>query len=355
MDENTMQPDRGGTAKIYTFSYSRAIACIAIVLLHTVFCAVSLFAEEASQMQTVLSRVVVNNLMWAVPCFLMVSGALLLNPQKQISIRKIFQKYISRMLIALLAFCMLFRILEIVVNQEAVSFSTVFSGLQEFFTGTSWSHLWYLYLMIGIYLLLPFYKKIAAHCSKTEIRYLLLVYVVFLSLLPALKIWNISVGFYICVSMIYPFYFFCGYALHNGIIKIGRGAGLLLFLIGTGAIIGFTLLKEIGGVDSVSVLYGYSSVFVILQSVGLFSMLNQERPRERLSAAKRLLLKLDACSFGIYLIHMIFVRGVLKHTGIHPYGTGSVFIFVGLVLGITLISYGITWLLKKIPGVRSIL
>ncbi|MGN0479017.1 MAG: hypothetical protein ACI4GO_06260, partial [Hominenteromicrobium sp.] len=163
------------------------------------------------------------------------------------------------------------------------------------------------------------------------------------------------VGFYICVSTIYPFYFFCGYALHNGILKIGRGVGLLLFLVGTGAVVGFTLLKELRQVDSVSVLYGYASIFVIFQSVGLFSMLDRQEAHGRLGWGKKLLLRIDSCSFGIYLIHMIFVRGILKHTAIHPYGAGSPFIFIGLVLGITVVSYGITWLLKKIPGVRSIL
>ncbi|MGN0478418.1 MAG: acyltransferase, partial [Hominenteromicrobium sp.] len=196
-EENGAAAGQVRAARVHAFSYIRAIACIAIVVLHTVFCAVSLFAQEASQTQALVSKAVVNNLMWAVPCFLMVSGALLLDPGKEISVRKIFRKYIPRMLIALAAFCILFRVLEILVNQEPVTWSTVFSGLYEILAGTSWSHMWYLYLMIGIYLLLPFYKKITAHSSPAEIRYLLLICVVFLSLLPALKIWNISVGFYI--------------------------------------------------------------------------------------------------------------------------------------------------------------
>ena len=100
-----MRAEAGTSAnnsRVYSFSYLRAVACFAIVLLHTVFCAVSLFPEEASATQALLSNIVVNNMMWAVPCFLMVSGALLLNPERPVTVKKCLTKYIPRMLIALL-------------------------------------------------------------------------------------------------------------------------------------------------------------------------------------------------------------------------------------------------------------
>ena len=94
------------TFRVHSFSYLRAAACLAIVLLHTVFCAVSLFPEEASATQALLSNIVVNNMMWAVPCFLMVSGALLLNPERPVTVKKCLTKYIPRMLIALVGVSM---------------------------------------------------------------------------------------------------------------------------------------------------------------------------------------------------------------------------------------------------------
>lgn len=225
------------TFRVYSFSYLRAAACFAIVLLHTMFCAVSLFPEEASAAQALLSNIVVNNMMWAVPCFLMVSGALLLNPEHPVTVKKCLTKYIPRMLIALVVFCLLFRALEILVNHEPVNAETLLSGFYEIFSGTSWSHVWYLYLMIGIYLLLPFYHKIASNSTAGELRYLMIVYVIFLSLVPVLKTFGISVGFYICVSAIYPFYLFCGYALRQGVWRVNRGLGLLFLLIGTAAVV----------------------------------------------------------------------------------------------------------------------
>ena len=239
---------------------------------------------------------------------------------------------------------------------------TLLSGFYEIFSGTSWSHVWYLYLMIGIYLLLPFYHKIASNSTAGELRYLMIVYAIFLSLVPVLKTFGISVGFYICVSAIYPFYLFCGYALRQGVWRVNRGLGLLFLLIGTAAVVLFTVLKENGTVKAAGVFYGYSSIFVILQSIGVFTLFGcaadkTGAPRKEKSPGVfgKFVLEIDKCSFGIYLIHMIFVRGILKHTKLHPYGAGSPFVLIGLTLGIFLVSFILTWILKKIPGVKKIL
>lgn len=347
-------------ARDNAYSYIRALSCFAIVLLHTVFCAVSLFADDTSDAQYVLSNLLDNNLMWAVPCFLMVSGALLLDPAREMSIGKIFRKYISRLLIALVAFCVLFRVLEVIVYRETVTLPLVLDGLYEIWSGQSWSHVWYLYLMIGIYLLLPFYRMIAAQATDAQLRYLLAVYLVFLSLMPILGIWDVENGFYIHVSTIYPFHFFCGRALKSGALKVSRRLAALLLLAGTAGISVFSLLFDLTDVYGVDIFFGYNSIFVVLQAAGVFSLFAPHR-KEAAPAAKtpglcvKAVLCFDGCSFGVYLIHMIFVRGVFKHTPIQPYAPGSWLILLGVTVGITLVSWLCTWLLKKIPGVKEIL
>ena len=115
-------------------------------------------------------------------------------------------------------------------------------------------------------------------------------------------------------------------------------------------------------VKAAGVFYGYSSIFVILQSIGVFTLFGcaadkTGAPRKEKSPGVfgKFVLEIDKCSFGIYLIHMIFVRGILKHTKLHPYGAGSPFVLISLTLGIFLVSFILTWILKKIPGVKKIL
>ncbi len=339
--------------KINSFSYIRAVACIAVVLLHTVASASMLYNAQQSSLQMLVSNALQHSLMWAVPCFVMVTGALLLDPARDLSYRKLFGKYILRVVLALALFCFVFRIFSMVMDHEAFHPAVLLDVIIQMLTAGSWSHLWYLYLLIGLYLLLPFYKKVAEHSSDTDLKYLLGVYFIFLSILPLLQKWNLSIGFYIHVATIYPFYLFCGYALHKGTLAIGKWAGGCMFLFSTIAMIMVTLVFQNSRPEIPEALAGYSTVIVILQAVGLFSFLDQNSGA--LSWCKRILLAIDRDSFSIYLVHMIFVRLFLRYLGYNPYRTASPLRFLGLFVIIFLLSLGLSRLLKLIPGLKKIL
>ena len=347
--------DMSGTTKqhIYGFSYIRSLACIAIIILHTVYSAVLLFGSDIDAQTNITSMAVVDSMMWAVPCFIMVTGALLLETERKITYKKLFGKYILRIFAALVIFGMVFRVFDIIMDKEPVSVAAFLKGLYEIFTGTSWSHIWYLYLLIGLYLLLPFYKKVVDNSSAKEIKYLLAVYIIFLSILPMLEIWGINCGFYIHVSTIYPFYLFGGYAIYKHIYCPGKAASLVMFIIATLLIIGCTVVRWIYDIPSMEILWGYASLFVIMQAVGFFALLKDVK-HTGFRAVKWLLLKLDECSFGVYLIHMIFVRLILRYMGFNPYENGGILAFVAVIAGILVISYAITWILKRIPFLKKI-
>ena len=64
----------------------------------------------------------VMNLMWfAVPCFLMLTGLLLLLPKKQIDIRTLYKKYVLKILIVLGIFGIIFSWMEIVFSQKTIN------------------------------------------------------------------------------------------------------------------------------------------------------------------------------------------------------------------------------------------
>lgn len=339
--------------KVLSFSYLRSIACIAVIVIHTVYCAILMYGGSLTMTQTVVSRAVMNCMMWAVPVFVMVTGALLLEPSRTLTLRKLFGKYIARVFGALVFFGVLFRVIDMLTGGEERSVKGFFGGFYEVFSGTSWSHLWYLYLLIGLYLLLPFYRKIAAASTAGEMKYLLLVSLVFLSLKPILQIFQIQCGFYIHVATIYPFFLFCGYALKKGLLKIPPAAGALLALAGTAGIAVLTAVRWNQGIETLELFFEYSSIFVAMQAVGIFA-LALGVISGKITPLKRLMEKLDGCSFGVYLIHMIFVRLIFKHTALNPYEQGGALCFAAMVLGFLAVSWLVTWVLKKIPGVRAI-
>ena len=63
---------------------------------------------------------------------------------------------------------------------------------------------------------------------------------------------------------------------------------------------------------------------------------------------------LDQQTFGIYLIHMVFLRLFLRYMNWNLYHYGAA-AFVFFVIGMFALSFGIVFLLRCIPGVKRIL
>lgn len=338
----------------YGFSYIRAIASIAIVVLHICASASILYGESISVIQNSITRSAANCMMWAVPCFVMVTGALLLDESREVSYSKIYKKYISRILAALVIFCMIYRIFDMIMDGESFGTGVIFNGIYEIVTGTSWSHMWYLYLLIGLYLLLPVYRKIAASCNDFDMKYLLGIYILFLSILPLTQMLQVKVGFYIHVATIYPFYFFCGHAIHKKIMQIDYRAALTLAALSTVIIVVLTNVRWKYGIESMEQWWSYSSILVIVQAVGIFSLMYQIKGNDA-QLVKRVLMRVDECSFGIYLVHMIFVRWILRYRMVNPYESYPLIAFVVIVVLIFGVSYVVVRILKNIPWIRMIL
>ena len=340
------------------YTYLRVAACIAIISLHTANAAEILYRDGLSLFQRSASLTLVYCLMWAVPCFVMVSGALLLDPEKEITLQKIFNKYFFRIMGALIVFGLIYRAFDIGMNGEVWGFLPVLSGIWKVFKGESWAHLWYLYLLLGLYLLLPFYRMVAKESTREQMRYLLLIYAIFLSFLPPTRLAGVTSGFYIHVYGIYPFYFFAGYAISKGYLQMPKMTSVILLIVSTAVIIILSRLRFYNGAEWLDgLLTSYSSPLVILQALSMFSLfgrLNKPAENTEKPASKNIFTFLDDNGLGIYLIHMIFIRLTLRYMKINPYKTGFPG-FLALVVINLIISCIIAWALKKIKGLRRVL
>lgn len=372
--------DQSGVNKKSSFRLSllRVIAALGIVLLHTANISEILYREEIGRAEDGFAMGVVYCMMWAVPCFLMVSGSLLLDPAREITWEKVFKKYVKRIGLALLACCVIFRLFDLLMNGEGFSVMFLPDAVYELFTGTGWAHLWYLYLLIGLYLLLPFYRMITEHASDRDLKILLLLYLIFQSLLPLTALAEVSCAFEIQTASIYPFYFFAGHALFTGKLRISRRTAVLMAVSATLAIIALsaagvwllpdqTILGELAG--------SYASPLVAVQSVAIFALLCVPRTEEAASAAesaadtpeasdgkkrecpawlRETVNLLDECGFGIYLLHMLFLRLFLRYLHWDPFTMGEWTIFA-IAAGVFLLSAVLVAVLRKIPRVNEVL
>ena len=330
---NTAAEERN---RISSFVWIRTIACAVVVLLHCVNAGRAYYKDVISPGEVLADNVVCSLLMWAVPCFLMVSGTLLLNPERELTMNKLFGKYIRRMLVPLVLFTFIFTLIKYNAGEKPNIFGSFVSDILQC---QSMAYLWYLYLMIAIYLMLPFYKMIVKLADDRLLWYLIGIIVFFNSVLPLLSLAGLSdIAFYIPTQIIYPAYFFAGYLLYKKNVPVGIAvAGLALSTAALGLL---TWRFDSGDLD-MALINGYSSLLVLVQSFSIYSLfIRIKRP------AGEFLNSLDSCSFGIYLVHMVFIRLVMKEAGINPFDFGPFgFIFMAIVFFFA--SYGIVWIEKK--------
>jgi surface polysaccharide O-acyltransferase-like enzyme len=332
--------------QIVGFNYLRVVACIAIIVLHATYACGYQFQNKISFFEYSATSAVTNCMMWAVPCFVMITGALLLDPSREVSIKKLYKKYLLRVFRALVVFVLIYRFFDMIISPEGITGRGILQGIEQIFTGTSWKPLWYLYMLIGLYLLLPIYRKIVQACSELELKYFLGIYFIFLSIFPVLSGFGININFTIHIASIYPFYLFMGYALRKQIICLNKKINLSIIIIGAVLITSLTFYRWDNNLAAMETLWSYSSPIVIIASCAVFCVfLNiQNKAPEVLH---HILVACDHCSFGIYLIHIIFIKAFTQVLGFNPYIYGIAG-FVGLIIIVFILAFTCTWLILKI-------
>jgi len=335
----------------------RAAACMAVVILHTFFACFSLGTAGTIQYKiTVLIR---NLMFWAVPCFVMVTGALLLDPVREITYRKVFRKYIPRMVAALVLFAAVMKGIDLAFGFSAWDSKTVPEFLKSLLTGQGlWNHMWYLYTMIALYLLMPIFHGACRSVDRKTVWIAVGVMVLFLSVKPLLEsIFDMSFGFYIPVATIYPLYLFLGRAMTAGEPDfcgkrglVGFSVLVVVFLAGMGVSTFVYLNKDM--VQLKEIVNDYSFLATVIGAVGVFGLIRSIGTGGK--KLGRILGFIDKHSFGIYLIHMIPLKILVMKKLFNPYDIGLWFVFV-VAAGVFLISLLVAFALKKIPGLSKIL
>ena len=114
---------------------------------------------------------------WSVPIFVMISGALFLG--RDTTIRTILKKNVLRMAGVFVFWSGCYALISLIFRR-----SPLFDVFSQFITGHY--HLWFLYMIVGLYLLIPLLRPIVQ--NETLTRYFLLLALVFTFLLPQLAL-----------------------------------------------------------------------------------------------------------------------------------------------------------------------
>ncbi len=350
-----------GPERVIYADVLRVAASLGVVSLHTVYVSWIMFSYNTEPRFWWLTGDVVNSLFrWCVPIFVMISGMLLLNPAREEPLGLFFRKRMARVLIPFLFWGVFYTFWSLRTIPEVLSRPGIFKdlaiGLVE---GPVYYHFWFLYLIIGLYLVTPILRPYARNASDSNLNYFLFLWLLGTGLYGFLgRFAHVEVGFSIQLAMGMAGYFIMGFHLNRMDVTLRRRRLLyLLALAGMAVAAGGTYYltaRNAGGFDDY--FFGYLSPNTMVVAAAVFLFFKYVR-WDRLLApsrpARARVLRWSEASFGIYLVHAmvldILMYAHVNGSLIHPlFG-------IPLTIALTLVlSYAFVRLLQSLPYARRL-
>jgi surface polysaccharide O-acyltransferase-like enzyme len=292
-----------------------------------------------------------------VPLFFMISGYLLL-PRSE-SLRDFYVKRIPKILIPLLAWSLIY--LGWYCGNHANTCTPSFVWNLLLVQG-AYYHLWFLYTLLGIYLIMPVLRLMfRPEIDRQLLWYLILLWLIFQGVLTlAYKFWNFKINLSAPLAGGYIGYFVLGYLL--GGVALARPrivlSAMVWVLSTLGTIIGTYLLTRAAGKFD-NFFYDFVTLNVILASGAAFLLLRWlSETKLFMSANAQTATRILAVSaFGIYLVHPLVIEvlsGWIPFVHIDSFMGNAIWSVPLTTTAVFLLSFLIVRLLQKIPVVRSI-
>ena len=337
----------------YTIDLLKSIAIIGVIFIHIsgggYQNGIGTFNWTASVFWGSLTRA-------SVPLFLMCSGALLLNPTKELTLKKLFTKNLLRIIIAMLFWAMAYKCFHLLVA-GTFSIQSLFQSLKEVLVFRQEFHLYYLHIIILVYLFLPVTRILVCNASKRQLQYALAVWFVFGILYPTVKpFWpftlldGIPAQWFMNMTYGSIGYGILGYYLKTYPLQKKSGCAAL-FLVGFGLVFGWTWRMSVEQGVLYEHFYESTSIAVFLMATGIFGLCVLAKNRSS-GSVKTVVSYLSKASFCIYLVHVFFIyifNAVGFDVGILP-----CIVSIPMVVGANLLcSCGVYSLLSRIPVVEK--
>ncbi len=332
--------------RIYYLDFLRSYAIIMVVIVHSI--SEYIVVPELYGTVSWYANLILNAFSrTGVPIFFMISGALLLSADSTKNFATFYKRAIKRILVPLIAWNVIYFLYQVIIGVSELNLWIMLSALIN--QGTEY-HLWYLYTLLGIYLLAPFMKTLVDDCSSKQ-QYLLLFLMLFsTTICPFINsVTPLYINLFDPLFNGYLSCFLMGYILSN--IKINQKNIILFSLIGIFGLMFSVLYHHINSSnESINLFfnYGYSichygfaaAIFVIAKIIF-----------EKRTFAVKTVTALSKYSFGIYLIHIMVTNSIMSYFMIDasPIISECYIFFVTII-----ISFFIAFVLGKIKYIKNI-
>ena len=368
MADEKIEKIETGKGRIVYLDVLRILATLAVICIHTATVdETDVFSSQFNSAYLWQSLV-----RWSVPAFVMISGALLLNPKRTVSIKKIYTRNIFRMLTAFFFWSFVYILADYYILEILSPASTLKDYYYLFLHGNY--HMWFILTIIGVYAVTPIIKKIVEVCDTKLLKYLLIISFFFAALIPTLRAfydiyfqlaeWGVDHQLRATVVdstlslferinpsflNLYVAYFVLGYYLAYN--EISANKRKLIYILGIiGLLMGIFFARHnahVLGTANERMFENYA-INNFLISLALFVLLKYNI-HIKSDKAKRIIAYISDRTFGIYLSHVLILTILSKYFSLsamsfNPMISIPAIVILVFVLGL-LVSIGIS----KIP------
>lgn len=287
---------------------------------------------------------------WAVPIFVMISGALFLS--REYTLKNIYCKKILRLVTAFVFWSILYAIM----HNHKYGFVAV---LSRFFYGNY--HLWFIFMIIGLYMLYPILKKISESEKLTE--YFLIVWFTLSILLPQISnllllssneyvlalaegmannITNLNLG------LGYTGYFILGFYLsQKDISKKFRTMIYIGGLVGFVSTILLTILASRIANAPTETFYTNLNINILFEATCLFVFAKYN------FKTNKVINYLSTLCFGVYLVHALVQDNLDIIFGLDTLSFNALLSVPVISIIVIIISFILSAILNKIPKLNK--
>ncbi|MBX0316856.1 acyltransferase [Planococcus glaciei] len=336
-------------AKRYDYmDWLRVISIFVVVGIHV--CSKIINTGSPADWEWQFANAIDSALRWCVPIFFMLSGALLLTRHPDEPVGDFLKRRLSKALIPLLFWSAVYTAYNVYELGESYTWQEM---IILFLSDDVYYHLWFMYVIIGLYLMAPFLRILVHYMTQKTFLYFLVFWFIFTGLLPfAPKYFDFEPA--ITAGMFEPYigYFMLGaYLFYYPIPKtrlpllaVLALAGYLITVFGTSS-----LTTQRGELDE----FYYEHYRPNTLAITLFVYAGFRHVAGKIGR-NRWITRMSNATLGIYVIHPLLQVYLHKFFNINE-NTGSVIIGLPLTWFILFfLSFLIIRLIQKIPVVRQI-
>lgn len=348
----------------YNYDWLRVCSMIAVIMIHVSTTWVGGFSaavrnggEVASLLHPLVACVYNSISRFAIPCFLMLSGAFIIGNSKNSDWKYFYKKSFNKLGIPTIVFSILY-----ILYRMAFSFTgeqqvirSIIAIAKDTVKGRPFYHLWYLYMLAEIYLMAPFVIKFKDDITYAKFRKVAIAFL----MVAGISAWSsvARLSWDIGNSFEYLSYFMMGYVLREDARKSNlKGSALIAagLLIEVATSFVEYHFQVVSGIDEFGLKFQILSPFappIVAASVLIFMGFARLNVRYN-----KWMEQLAALSFTIYLIHAgvwVFLQkmiAIAKGDNYLVMNTDNAWMIPASVLVVLLLSLILSNIYEKIYG-----